>query len=420
MDRRWQWALRPWAAALVSIVLVVALAACGGSDDGDAGDGGGEKAGGGVSLECKDGAITVGIAKAESGVASFFDTAGTRGTKVAIDQINADGGIKDCPIKIIEGDTKSDPAVGAQVARSLISKGAQILFVADDFDQGIAAARVGQEAGVLTLSMAASSTQFGKAVGDKFFNTGPTTSQLAHAQAAFAADRDWKRAFVVLDPGLAYFTEQDEVFKTETKENGGEVVGTDKVDSLGGQADYSSTISKIKSLNPPVDVINTQMVFPQVGTFVKQLRAAGIDTPIVGPPTLQTRELPKQLGRAASSDIYYSTQVYFEGAGQDPKTDKGIEAFATAYEEKFGHFPEQVNGPEAFQAMTAFNDVLQSKDVTDAGSAADAIRALENVKVPGGELVRMEDGHAIWNLSIAGLKNGKFQYVQVVPASDSE
>ena len=418
MSRCRRASVKSWWGAIAASIFVLGVAGCG--DSGDSSGGGGSESaaegGGGVSLACKDGAVTFGFAKAKSGVASFFDIAGTRGTKIAIDQINADGGIKGCPIKIIEGDTKSDPAVAAQVARSLIADGAQVLFVPDDFDQGIAAARVGQEAGVLTLSMAASSTQFGKAVGDKFFNTGPTTSQLADGQAQFADERGWKRTFMVVDPGLAYFTEQVETYTKETEANGGAVVATDNVDSLGGQADYSSTISKIESASPPVDVINAQMVFPQIGTLVKQLRAAGVDTPVIGPPTLQTRELPKLLGPEASNDIFYATQVYFEGAGEDPQTDPDIVAFTEAYEAKFGQFPEQVNGPEAFQALLAFNEVLQREDVTDAGTAAAGIAALTNVKVPGGTLVRMEDGHAIWNMTIAGLVDGKFKKIQVIEA----
>ena len=153
------------------------------------------------SLACKDGFITVGIAKAQSGGAAFFDVAGTRGTKIAIDQINKSGGIKGCKLRTIEGDTKTDPAVAAQVATSLLDQGAQILLVPDDFDLGIAAARVGQKAGVLTLSLAASSTVFAKAVGNLFFNAGPTTVQLADAQAAFALGKGWKRGYMALDPG---------------------------------------------------------------------------------------------------------------------------------------------------------------------------------------------------------------------------
>jgi branched-chain amino acid transport system substrate-binding protein len=369
------------------------------------------------SLACKNGTLTVGIAKAKSGLASFFDIAGTRGTKIAIDQINAAGGIKGCKIKTIEGDTKSDPAVAAQVARSLLDKGAQILLVPDDFDLGIAAARVGQKAGVLTLSLAASSTEFAKAVGDKFFNAGPTTTQLANAQSAFALQRGWKRGYMVLDPGLAYFTEQDTVFRQKFQAGGGKMAGTDKVDSLSGKSDYSSTVSKIKSLNPAPTVINAQMIFPPIGSFVKQLRAAGVNTPVIGNVTLQTRELPKLVGKRGSHDVYFSAQVYFEGANQDPKSDPAINKFAKAYQKRFGLFPEQSNGPGAFQAFWAISKALQQRSVTDAASAARAIRAQKNVKVPGGVLVRWESGHAIWNITIDGLnKQGEFRQFAVIKA----
>ena len=390
-------------AGLVSVAAFTAMAGASGTA-------------GGVSLACKNGSITVGIAKAQSGGSSFFDIAGTRGTKIAIDQINAAGGIKGCKLKTIEGDTKSDPATAGQVAQQLINQGAQILLVPDDFDLGIAAARAGQKAGVLTLSLAASSTQFAKAVGDKFFNAGPTTTQLAQAQAAFALQRKWKTAYMVVDPGLAYFTEQDSVFHKQFAAGGGKVVGEDKVDSLSGKSDYSSTVSKIKAMSPAPAVINAQMIFSPIGSFVKQLRAAGIKTPVIGNVTLQTRELPKIVGKAGSTNIYYSAQVYFEGANVDPKSSPAIDKFAKLYQKKFGLFPEQANGPGAYQAFWAISKALQKKNVTDAASAAAAIRAEKNLKVPGGTLVRWEGGHAIWNITIDGLNKGKFHQYAVIKA----
>lgn len=369
------------------------------------------------SLACKNGFITVGIAKAQSGGSSFFDVAGTRGTKVAIDEINATGGIKGCKLKTIEGDTKSDPAVAAQVATQLLDQGAQILVVPDDFDLGIAAARVGQKAGVLTLSLAAGSTVFGKAVGDLFFNAGPTTIQLADAQAAFALSKGWKRGYMVLDPGLAYFTEQNTEFVKKFKAGHGRMLGTDKVDSLSGKSDYSSTVSKIAALKPQPTVINAQMIFPPIGSFVKQLRAAGINTPVIGNVTLQTRDLPKIVGKKGSHNVYYSAQVYFEGANQDPASPPAMNKFAREYQKKFGHFPEQANGPGSYQALWAIARALRQKDVVDAASGAKAIRAQRNVKVPGGTLVRWTEGHAIWNITIDGLnKKGQFRQFAVIKA----
>jgi branched-chain amino acid transport system substrate-binding protein len=410
---------------LACLATVLSLAACGSSNKSSSSSSssassssGTASVTGGKSLACKNGSITVGIAKAKSGPSAFFDVAGTRGAKIAFDEINSQGGIKGCKIKTIEGDTKSDPAVAAQVARSLLNQGAQILLVPDDFNLGIAAARVGQKAGVLTLSTAASSVQFGKAVGNMFFNAGPTTTQLGDAQAQFALNKGWKTTYFVVDKGLAYFTEQVAAYTAKYTAGGGKVVGSDTVDTLGGQSDFSSTISKIKGAKPAPQVIEAQMIFPNIGTFVKQLRAAGIDAPVLGNVTLQTRELQKQVGSAGSHDVFFAAQVYFEGANQDPKSDPAIDKFAKEYQAKFGNFPEQANGPGSYQAIWAVYNALKQKNVKDAASAAAAIRAEKNVKVPGGTLVRWENGHAIWNITIDGLnKHAQFRQFQVIKAS---
>ncbi|MDO8209571.1 ABC transporter substrate-binding protein [Conexibacter sp. CPCC 206217] len=407
----------------IALVLGAGVAACG-SDSSDSSSSSGSSgstsassdSGGGRSLACRDGSITVGMDMADSGSGSFFDLAGRRGLLVAIDQINASGGIKGCRLKVISADMKSDPAVGATVAKSLLDQGAQILFVPDDFDLGIAAARAGQEAGALTLSSAASSTQFGRAVGDLFFNAGITTIELGLAQGRYALDQGYRTAFQVIDAGGAYFTEQDPTFRKVFEAGGGRVVGSDKVDSIGGQSDYASTISKIKSTRP--DVIQALAAFPGVGTFVKQLRAAGITTPVLGNVTLDTQELPKLVGRAQSNDLAFAVQVYFSGAGTDPRTDPEILRFTQAYQRKFGHFPEQANAPESYQMMLAIAEALKQRDVTDAKTAADAIRAQRNVRVPGGTLLRWQDGYAVWNPVIVGIDGGEFRQLDTYDAGE--
>jgi branched-chain amino acid transport system substrate-binding protein len=366
------------------------------------------------SLACKDGSITVGLAKAKSGGATFFEQAGANGVLVAIDRLNDSGGLNGCQLKVIEEDTQSDPAVGAQAARSLIDKGAQILVVPDDFDLGIAAARVGDKAGVLTLSTAAGSLLFGSAVGPSMVDGGITTKALGNAQAKFALDQGYKTVFHVVDPGLAFFTEQDTHFDKTFTAGGGKQVGKDDVDSLGGQSDFSSTISKIRAANP--DVVTVQMVFPQAGTFVKQLRSAGVKTPVVNGTTLGTPELPRLVGEAGLEDVFWAEQVYFEGAGSDPEIDPEIAEFAKAYEAKTGEPPNQGNAPNSYQSFLAIAQALDDPSVKDAETAAKAIAKQANVKVPGGTLVGWDNGHAIWNASIVGYKDGDFKLITTVPA----
>ena len=235
-----------------------------------------------------------------------------------------------------------------------------------------------------------------------------TTTELANAQAKFANDQGSQSAYVVVDPGLAYFTEQQDRFKVAFN---GSIAGTDTVDSLGGQSDFGSTISKIQNAEP--EIVQTLMIFPAVGTFIKQLRSAGLDTPVLGNVTSQTRELPPLVGKGRANDIFYTAQVYFEGAGRDPETDSEIVEVHRRLRSKLRELPR------AGQRARLLPDVASPSTRRcrrTAGrreiGAADAIREQEDVAVPGGTLVRFQDGYAIWNPILDAIQDGEFEQVE--------
>lgn len=380
--------------------LVIGLAACGNQTSNTS------SSSSPGSLGCQSGHLLIGLDKGVTGASAFFDTAGLQGTQIAIDEQNAAGGIHGCQIATISGDAQSNPAVGGQVAQSLLKSGAQILVVPDDFDLGIAAAQAGERAGVLTLSAAASSTQFGKAVGSNFFNGGIPTAVLGSDAAKFALDHSWKNAYFVENQSLAYFTEQDAAYKAVSGTN---VVGTDINNSFTA-ADFTSTVTKIAAAKP--DVIYNLLTFPPAGTFVKQLRAAGINTPVVGDVTLDTRDLLPLVPVSGLQNVYFVTIAYWVGAGQDQSTDAGMVKFTQEFQAKFGKFPEQTNAPTAYLFFKAIFNALNQSGVTDATSAAKAINAETNLQLPGALLHSWRDGYAVWNGVVVGFTpTGQFTKV---------
>ena len=218
----------------------------------------------------------------------------------------------------------------------------------DDFDVGIAAALAGEKAGLLTISTAASSTQFGTAVGPHMFSGALDTTAEGIDAAKFALSKGWKSTFEVLDPTLSYFTLQDKAYRSVYQPAGGKIVGTSISKSFAsGQANFSSTISSIQSASPKPTVIYTLLTFPTVGTFVKQLRAAGIETPVIGDTTIGTRDFPKLVGTAGTKNVYYVTQVFYEGTAATG-VSPAIVKFDQEYQQMFGKFPEQGNAPNSF------------------------------------------------------------------------
>ena len=80
------------------------------------------------------GSVIIGAAIAQSGVVAPYDDGPAKAMEVAIEEINAKGGLLGQQIKIIYADTKSDIAYGATAAQDVIDKGAQMVVVTCDYD----------------------------------------------------------------------------------------------------------------------------------------------------------------------------------------------------------------------------------------------------------------------------------------------
>lgn len=381
------------------------MAACGSSSSSSSSSTSAASTGGQTAqkFDCKGGAITIGIAKALTGTLALFDGNERNGAVLAIDELNSQGGIDGCKIKYIQGDTKSDPAVGLQVSNDLIHQGAQILLVPGDFDLGITSAQAAQKAGIVSMSPGASSVAFAPAVGPLFFEAGLNTDDLGKGQAKFANQKGWKTAFVVANKDFDFFTSQAKVFSQNFD---GKIVGNDVVTS--DQQDYSGLVSKIAAVKPAPQMIFGGTFFPNVGAFIKQLRQAGMDMPVLGSPAYSSPDLPKVVGKSNVKNVYYVSSVYFEGAGADPAVTKVIQDYTS----KFGKPPDAHNAFLGYQAVMAIAQGLKTAKTTDAQPLADAIKAQTNVTAAGSTIIGWPNNTAKREVVVVGFNTkGEFEKV---------
>ncbi|MDE0253441.1 MAG: ABC transporter substrate-binding protein [Rhodospirillaceae bacterium] len=358
------------------------------------------------SFDCAGGAITIGMAKAQTGGFAFFDNVDARGALIAIEQINEKGGIGGCPIKVIRGDTQSDPAKARQVAEELIAQGAQLLIVPADFDIGVGASQAAQAAGILSFSCAASSTAWTQAVGPHHFTAAITIEDSGKAQAVFANQKGWKRMYVVVNAAFNFFTALEKTFRDNFA---GEIVATDTV--ANDATDYSANVSKIRRLGDKVDAVYLNDYFPHVGTFIRQLRAAGVTLPILGNSTFSSKALPKVVGAKALSNVYYIAQGFYEGRNLDP----AVADLVKRYEKKYGTFPENLNVLPGYQGMLLLADALRKAGSVDAAKISAALSSQTNVALPGSTLYRWKNRHPVRSATVIGFDaKGEFVKVQSV------
>ncbi len=359
-----------------------------------------------AAFDCKDGAVTIGAARAKTGGFAFFDVAGTRGLEVGIDEINAAGGIEGCQIKLIQGDTQSNPAQTGQVADELIKQGAQIIIAPSDFDAGVGASVAAQAAGLFSISPEASSVAWTQAVQPNFFVGGMTEDDLGKAIGGFANNKGSESAYIVTNTAYSFFTAQEKVFREVFK---GEIVGQDAVNE--DTADYSAVVSKIRDAGDKVKVIFLNDYFPHVGTFLRQARAAGITAAVIGNGTFSSTTLPEVVGAAGLQDVYYVASAYYEGKDIDP----GLKTMIDAYQKKFGNFPENTNAIVSYYAAYIIADALKAAGSTDADAVTKAILAQKDLKLPGAIYYAWNDRYPSVSATVVGFdKDGNFTQVEML------
>ncbi len=361
-----------------------------------------------AAFDCQDGAITIGTARGKTGGFAFFDEAGRKGLSIAIDQVNAAGGIDGCMIKLVEGDTQSNPALASQVAEELIAAGAQIIMAPADFDIGVGASQAAQAAGKFSFSPEASSIAWTQAVGPHFVTGATTIEDLGTAIAGFANSRGWDGIYVATNPAFNFFTEQERVFNEVYK---GTVVGRD--DIADDATDYSAVVTKIRNAGDAVKAVFLNDYFPHVGTFIKQLRAAGVTVPVIGNGTMSSAALPEVVGADGLQEVYFISTAYYEGKDVDP----GVAKFVADYTAKFGAPPENGNSILGFYGGLILADALKVAGSVDAAAISDAIAKQTDLTLPGATYYAWENRYPRTSQTVIGFSpEGDFKAVEVIDA----
>jgi branched-chain amino acid transport system substrate-binding protein len=371
--RRWRGLL----ALLGALLAVVALAACGGDDD-SGGNGGSADSGG------SDEPIVIGLAVANSGPIAPYDVEAAEAAQLRAKQINADGGVNGRPLKMVVKDTRSDKATASNAATELISSDGAVAIIAScDFDYGSPAAIAANSAEVPGISMCASDPKFAdkKTIGEYAFSMGVGSDVEGASNAEWAFnERDWKSAYILQDESIEYTKALGRYFKARWDELGGEVVGEDSFPG-GENVNVRSQAAKIRSEGADADFIYLPSWNPGAATAIRQLRAAGVDTPILGPAAVDSSALDKIAGPV--SDVFFSPYAcYSYCTGQD---EAGLNEFVTAFEKEYGKKPSSSYDLAAYDLVSAIATAAEQAEEVSGSALKDELEQLPEIDTPTGK-----------------------------------
>lgn len=253
----------------LAVSVSVALAGCGGNNESQSSSAPASSTPASSSAASEGGTVKVGILHSLSGTMSISEVTVKNSELMAIDEINAAGGVLGKQIEPIIEDGASDWPTFAEKARKLISENK----VATVFGGWTSASRkamlpVFEELnGLLWYPV-----QYeGLESSPNIFYTGATTNQQIVPSVDYLLEQG-KKKFFLLGSDYVFPRTANKIIKAQLAAKGGETVAEEYTPL--GHTDYTTIIAKIKEARPDV-VYNTLNGDSNVA-FFKQLKDAGI------------------------------------------------------------------------------------------------------------------------------------------------
>lgn len=350
--------------------------------------------------------IVIGFGGGLTGYLAYYDDLVLKGAQIAVDEINAAGGIAgtymiDFQVK----DVRSEAAAAAVAGNELVAAGAVAMLAPCDIDPAIAFTQPAQAAGIPVVAPCASTPVLAAAVGDFAFQTYPADNLQAAVSAAYAREQGYNNAYILLSPDTPYTEKLPIYFGQAFEAKGGKLVGQGTY-AL-GQQDFSAEVTNIKGLDPQPDVIMTSAYEPDFPAFIKQLRAAGIAIPVVGSDGIDSGTT-LALGDIAEG-VVFTTGGY-------PTPGSTLEAFYQAYVDRHGGTIETDVAPYAavaYESIKLLAMAIENAGSTDGKAIRDALAAIDGyVGVTGSTIsLTAANGVALRDVTLVRVTGGKKEHL---------
>jgi len=290
----------------------------------------------------RHGEIKLGFTGQLTGVSSDLGVQGRNGAQLAVERVNAAGGVAGRRLKLLAEDDGYTPQDAQAADRALLEAGVVALVGHMTSGQSMAALAQAAAARVPLVSPTTATPEL-TGIKDNFFRVIPDSSRWAYALADHAA-RNLKldRVCVVGDADNASYTRSfDNAFMERFRALGGEVAGAWEFSSRSGP-DWAAQLAAVLATGARAVVLSASA--RDVAAFAQARALAGAGLTILCPAWPSTREILLAGGSSVEGVLFATSH-----AEDNPSPE--FQRFRARYEERFGW-------PPNFAAAFAHDAVL--------------------------------------------------------------
>ena len=360
------------------------------------------------------GEILVGEYGSLTGPQATFGQSTHNGIMLAVDEINAAGGVNGRKLKVITEDDQSKQEEAANAVTKLISQNNVVAVLGEVASSAsIAAAPICQSNKVPMITPSSTNAEVTKK-GDYIFRMCFIDDYQGEQLAVFAAGPqpnglNAKTVAILVDVKSDYSTGLASVFAQKFVSLGGRVVA--RASYSNGDSDFKSQLTTVKAAKP--EVLFVPGYYTDIGQIAIQARDLGITQPLLGGDGWESPKLV-EIGGKALEGCFYSNH-YFAG---DPAP--AVRDFVQKYKDRFGQTPDSL-AALGYDSTKVLADSMRRAGKIEGTAIRDAIAQTQNFTGVTGMITLGPDRNPIGKkLVIVEIKGGELALKTTIEAAGAQ
>ena len=345
--------------------------------------------------------VRIGFHAPLTGFAAADGKSALNGAQLAVDQINAKGGVNGRKIELVVNDDQARPDQAVPLANKYVGDGLKIVVSGSYSGPTRASAGVFQGAKIPYISAYAIHPDITRA-GNYNFRTSFMGEVQGRAAAKFIGDNLKKKKVVLVTLNNDFGQALSAGFKEAAPKFGVQIAS--EYTYAMGDRQFGSIVASVKRDEP--EALYVSGYFFNGGPLVAQLRAGGVTAPIIGTEGFDTHNFIA-IAKDAAEGVMITTSL-----DRDSKLP-AMRQFIEDYEKKYGT-PADMVAASVHTAINVAANALSKAGTEDTAKIRDAIAATKDFAVATGRISFNEMGEVYKAAQIQIIKGGKFRHYATI------
>jgi branched-chain amino acid transport system substrate-binding protein len=348
--------------------------------------------------------IKVGEFASLTGKDATFGISSHEGTLMAIEEINAAGGVLGKKLELLTEDTQCKAGEPATVVNKLIARDGVVAVLGEvASSRSLEAAPICQANKIPMVSPSSTNPKVTE-TGDYIFRVCFIDPFQGTVMANFASHTlKAKRVAVFTDVKSDYSKGLAKYFKEKFTANGGTIVA--ELDYNGGDKDFNAQLTAIKAENP--DGVFVPGYYTEAALICIQARQLGLTVPLFGGDGWESDKL-FEIGGAAVEGNYFSTHYSPEVGSEMSKK------FVANYRKRWNGKTPDAMAACGYDSALVLADAIKRAGTTDGPKLRDALAATRNFQAVTGTITINSNRDASKSAVILQISGGKYKYLETV------